>query len=88
MLSFFLQVESDLNSQETLKLTTLLGYLQSEMFETFLNESFNGINPDDDILSLMKLMTSRRPGVYIHSYIQKIIYTCVTVSFSFVLQII
>jgi hypothetical protein len=39
-------------------------------------------------LSLMKLMTSRRPGVYIHSYMQIIIYKCVTVSFSFVLQII
>ena len=44
------------------KLTTLLGYLQSDKFELFLNQTFTGIYPDDDILTLMRLMTSRQPG--------------------------
>ncbi len=38
------------------------GYLQSTSFENFLNEKFPGLFPEDDILSLMKLMTSRQPG--------------------------
>ena len=53
---------SSLNTQELAKLNTLLGYLQSANFEIFLNETFPGLYPDDDILSLMKLMTSRKPG--------------------------
>jgi hypothetical protein len=55
--------ETALTAQEKTKLATLLGYLQSDNFEAFLNETFTGIYPDDDILTLMKLMTSRKPGL-------------------------
>ncbi len=58
----FPQDDTNLTSQEIQKLSTLLGYLQSTSFESFLNEKFPGLFPEDDILSLMKLMTSRNPG--------------------------
>ena len=62
ILSFSFKNESELTSTEITKLKILLGYLQSANFETFLNQTFPGLFADDDILGLMKLMTSRSPG--------------------------
>ena len=62
--NYFVSIQdaSTLNSLDVVKLKTLLGYLQSTKFELFLNNTFTGIYPDDDILTLLRLMASRQPG--------------------------
>ena len=61
--------ETKLDSLEVQKLATLLGYLQSAQFELFLNQSFTGIYPEDDILTLLRLMTSKQPGTNLHLHL-------------------
>jgi len=58
----FFQNDSQLQASDVIVLNTILGYLQSPNFELFLNQTFPGLFPEDDIVGLLQLMTSRKPG--------------------------
>ena len=51
-----------MQASDVTALNTILEYLQSSNFELFLNQTFPGLYPEDDIPGLLELMTSKQPG--------------------------